>query len=78
MSDPQPIATVILYLVGLGVALFHDASFKDAWLYVIVMVVIGAGYLGHLLARRGRGGLAMPDQHSIDAVLDLEAGTARP
>ena len=59
-------------------ALFRDASFENAWLYVIVMVVIGAGYLGHLLARRGRGGLAMPDQHSIDAVLDLEAGTARP
>jgi hypothetical protein len=40
--------------------------------------VIGAGYLGFLLARRGRDGLAMPDQHSIDAVLDEEAGTHRP
>jgi hypothetical protein len=59
-------------------ALFRDASFENARLYVIVMVVIGAGYLGRLLARRGRGGLVMPDQHSIDAVLDLEAGIARP
>jgi hypothetical protein len=42
------------------------------------MVVIGASYLGYLLARRGRGGLAMPDQHSIDAVLDQQAGTLRP
>ena len=59
-------------------ALFRDASVKDAWLYVIVMAVIGAGYLGYLLARRGSHGLAMPDQHSIDAVLDQEAGTHRP
>jgi|GEM_PF-3380514 len=58
--------------------LFRDASFEDAWLYVIVMVVIGAGYLGYLLARRGSHGLAMPDQHSIDAVLDQEAGTQQP
>ena len=42
------------------------------------MVVIGAGYLGYLLARRGRHGLAMPDQHSIDAELDQEAGTHQP
>jgi hypothetical protein len=39
------------------------------------MVVIGASYLGFLLVRRGHHGLAMPDQHSIDAVLDQEAGT---
>jgi len=42
------------------------------------MVVIGAGYLGYLRARRGSHGLAMPDQHSIDAVLDQEAGTQQP
>ena len=42
------------------------------------MVVIGAGYLGYLLARRGRHGLAMPDQYSIDAELDQEAGTQQP
>jgi hypothetical protein len=42
------------------------------------MVVIGACYLGYLLAKRGRDGLVVPDQHSIDAVLDQEAGARRP
>jgi hypothetical protein len=31
--------------------------------------------IGYLLARRGRHELAMPNQHSIDAELDQEAGT---
>jgi amino acid transporter len=74
----KPILVVAVVWLVFELALFRDASFKDAWLYVIVMVVIGAGYLGFLLARRGRDGLAMPDQHSIDAVLDEEAGTHRP
>jgi amino acid transporter len=73
----KPILVVAVIWLVFELALFRDASFKDAWLYVIVMVVIGAGYLGYLLARRGRDGLAMPDQHSIDAVLDQEAGTRR-
>jgi hypothetical protein len=37
------------------------------------MVVIGAAYLGYLLATRGRQGLSMPDMHSIDAELHREA-----
>jgi amino acid transporter len=74
----KPILVVAVVWLVFELALFRDASFKDAWLYVIVMVVIGAGYLGYLLVRRGRDGLAMPDQHSIDAVLDEEAGTQRP
>jgi amino acid transporter len=74
----KPILAVAVVWLAFELALFRDASFKDAWLYVIVMVVIGASYLGYLLARRGRHGLAMPDQHSIDAVLDQEAGTHRP
>jgi amino acid transporter len=74
----KPILVVAVIWLVFELALFRDASFKDAWLYVIVMVVIGACYLGYLLARRGSAGLAMPDQHSIDAVLDQEAGTARP
>jgi amino acid transporter len=74
----KPILVVAVLWLAFELALFRDASFEDAWLYVIVMVVIGASYLGYLLARRGRGGLAMPDQHSIDAVLDQQAGTLRP
>ena len=76
MGEPILVAAGVWLVFEL--ALFRHAGFKDAWLYVIVMVVIGAGYLGFLLARRGGDGLAMPDQHSIDAVLDEEAGTLRP
>ena len=74
----KPILVVAVVWLVFELALFRDASFKDAWLYVIVMVVIGAGYLGYLLAKGGRDGLAMPDQHSIDAVFDQEAGSERP
>jgi amino acid transporter len=77
-TPEKPILVVAVVWLVFELALFRDASFKDAWLYVIVMVVIGACYLGYLLAKRGRDGLAMPDQHSIDAVLDQEAGTRRP
>ena len=59
-------------------ALFRDSSFKNAWLYVLVMVVLGAIYLGVLLARRGRHGLVMPDMHSIDATLDRVADADTP
>ena len=48
-------------------------EFQAGWAYVIVMVVIGAVYLGYLLATRGRHGLTMPDMHSIDAELDARA-----
>ncbi|MET0451889.1 MAG: amino acid permease [Mycobacterium sp.] len=74
----KPVLVVAVVWLVFELALFRDASFKDAWLYVIVMVVIGASYLGYLLVRRGADGLAMPDQHSIDAVLDHEAGSRRP
>jgi hypothetical protein len=47
-------------------SIFRDSSFKQPWIYVAVMTVIGLIYLGYLLARHGRRGLAMPDMHSID------------
>ena len=74
----KPILIVAVVWLVFELALFRDASFKDAWLYVLVMVVIGAIYLGVLLARRGRHGLAMPDMLSIDAELDhvADAGHA--
>ncbi|WP_268932302.1 hypothetical protein [Mycolicibacterium hodleri] len=40
-----------------------------------MMVVIGVGYLGYLFAR---GRFAIPDRHSIDAVLDHEAASHQP
>jgi amino acid transporter len=53
-------------------ALFRDASFKDAWVYVLFMTLVGAVYLVQLLARRGRHGLVMPDMHNIDAAFESE------
>ncbi len=54
--------------------IFRDSSFATAWLYVLVMVAIGAVYLVFLLLRRGGpSGLAMPDLHSIDRELDEDA-----
>ena len=55
-------------------AIFRDAGFKNAWLYIAVMVLIGAIYLAGLYRRRGRTGLAMPKMSSIDAELDRQVG----
>ncbi|AFM18156.1 amino acid transporter [Mycolicibacterium chubuense NBB4] len=64
-----PILVVAIVWLVFELALFRDASFKQAWAYVIVMVAIGAAYLAYLLIRRGMHGLSMPDMHSIDAEL---------
>ena len=64
-----PILVVAVVWLVFELALFRDSSFKQAWAYVIVMVVIGACYLGYLLATRGKHGLTMPDMQSIDAEL---------
>ena len=60
---------MVLALVFLlfELSIFRDSSFKQPWIYVGVMTVIGLIYLGYLLARYGRRGLAMPDMRSIDA-----------
>lgn len=61
--------------------LFRDQSFAKAWLYVLVMVAIGAVYLVVLLVRRGGpSGIPMPEMTSIDAALTNPAteGTASP
>ncbi len=68
-----PILVVALVWLAFELALFRDSSFKQAWAYVIVMVIIGAIYLGYLLVSRGKDGLSMPDMHSIDAELEHEA-----
>jgi amino acid transporter len=64
-----PILVVAIVWLAFELALFRDAAFKEAWLYVIVMVAIGAAYLAYLLIRRGKQALSMPDMHSIDAEL---------
>lgn len=56
--------------------IFRDVSFAAAWLYVLVMVVLGGIYLAVLLVRRGLHGLAMPTMSSIDAELDADADRA--
>jgi hypothetical protein len=69
----MPVLAFAVVWLAFELALFRDSSFKQAWAYVIVMVVIGAIYLGHLLVSRGRHSLSMPDMHSIDAQLEAEA-----
>lgn len=66
------VATSVVWLL-FELTLFRDSSFKDAWIYVVVMIVIGGGYLGLLLRTRGASGLAMPDMASIDSELDRAA-----
>lgn len=68
-----PVLVISVVWLVFELALFRDAGFRDAWLYVLVMVGVGAVYLVGLLARRGRDGLTMPDMHSIDAELDHES-----
>lgn len=65
-----PVLIVSVVWLAFELSLFRDASFKEAWLYVLVMVAVGALYLIGLLVRRGRGALTMPDMHNIDAALD--------
>jgi amino acid transporter len=72
----KPVLAVAVVWLLFELSIFRDASFKDAWLYVLAMVAVGAGYLVTLLVRRGRAGLAMPDMHSIDAELDHESGVS--
>lgn len=64
-----PILVVAVVWLAFELALFRDASFKQAWAYVLAMVAIGAAYLIYLLVRHGRAGLTMPDMASIDAEL---------
>jgi amino acid transporter len=65
-----PIIVVAVLWLLFELSLFRDASFRDPWLYVLVMVAMGAVYLGYLLITRGTSGLRMPEMRSIDAELD--------
>jgi amino acid transporter len=65
-----PIIVVAVVWLVFELSLFRDASFRDPWIYLAVMVAIGAAYLGFLLVTRGKDGLRMPDIRSIDAEFD--------
>jgi amino acid transporter len=69
-----PIIVVSIVWLVFELTLFRDASFAQAWLYVLIMLIIGGLYLGYLLLSRGGAkGLKMPDMHSIDSELDKDA-----
>jgi amino acid transporter len=65
-----PVIVIAVVWLVFELSLFRDASFRDPWIYLAVMVAIGAVYLGYLLATRGRDGLRMPDMRSIDAEIE--------
>lgn len=68
---PVLIASAIWLIYEL--AIFRDESFRDPWLYVLVLLVIGAVYFTYLMIRFGKDGLTMPDMHDIDKELDADA-----
>jgi amino acid transporter len=69
-----PVVVVAVVWLVFELSLFRDSSFKETWLYVLAMVVVGGVYLAAMLAKGGRAGLAMPEMTSIDAELDQGAG----
>ena len=71
-----PVTVLATVWLVFELSIFRDRSFKDPWIYVLVMTAIGVVYLIVLLATRGGArGLAMPSMGSIDAELDT---TAKP
>ncbi|MEU4833503.1 amino acid permease [Streptosporangium sp. NPDC023615] len=67
-----PVIVVALVWLVFELLLFRDASFVEPWIYVLIMLALGAAYLAYLLATKGVKGLAMPDMHSIDAALTAD------
>lgn len=54
-------------------AIFRGESFRESWLYVLVLLAIGGVYLAFLLIRNGKAGLTMPELADIDKELDADA-----
>lgn len=69
----KPIMVVAVVWLVFALSLFRDSSFKEAWLYSLVMIAVGGCYLVYLLATRGVRGLDMPTMDSIDGTLDQQA-----
>ncbi len=72
-----PVLVLSLVWLVFELSIFRDASFKDPWIYIAVMIIAGMLYLVFLLLRHGRDNLAMPDMHSIDTVI-AHAEPGRP
>jgi len=68
-----PVLVVAVIWLVYELAIFRDASFKDCWMYILIMLAIGAVYFISILIRRGRASLTMPDLGDIDKELDQEA-----
>ncbi len=66
-----PVIVVATVWLVFELSIFRDSSFRDPWIYVLIMAAMGAAYLAYLLATRGGPkGLAMPAMDSIDAELE--------
>ena len=65
------LAVAVVWLIW-ELLIFRDESFRASWVYVFVMLGIGAVYFVWLLSRKGIRGLTMPDLASIDAEFDAE------
>ncbi|MFE7135695.1 APC family permease [Streptomyces sp. NPDC057638] len=65
-----PVIVVASVWLVYELLLFRDESFRDPWLYVLVLFAIGGCYLAFLLVRRGVAGLSMPDMLNVDRMLD--------
>lgn len=69
-----PVLALALVWLLFELAIFRDASFVKPWLYVGLMLGIGAVYLLGLLRRGGTAALRMPELIAIDAIMDAEQG----
>ncbi|MEU5977047.1 APC family permease [Streptomyces sp. NPDC047315] len=70
-----PVIVVASVWLVYELLIFRDASFRDPWLYVLVLFAIGAVYFAFLLVRRGVAGLTMPDMADVDRALDASDDT---
>ncbi|MEV1007304.1 amino acid permease [Streptomyces sp. NPDC049881] len=71
-----PVIVVASVWLVYELLIFRDSSFRNPWLYVLILFAIGAVYFVYLLATRGRAGLTMPDMMDIDKALDADGAAA--
>lgn len=70
-----PVIVVASVWLAYELLIFRDKSFRDPWLYVLVLFALGAAYLVFLLVRRGVSGMPMPDMTDVDHTLDTDTDT---
>lgn len=68
-----PVLVVSAIWLAYELAIFRGESFRDPWLYILVLLALGGVYFSYLLIRHGKAGLTMPDLHDIDKELDADA-----